>query len=725
MPDIAQLAVRITGDEKGATQALDSVDKKVKEAGGSSGWKSMLTDALSFAGGLGIVKVAGDAFGFLKDHIGEVVQSGMDANRMDALLAAGLRSTHDASGQTVESLQNLSDTLREHTGITDDAAKGAEQMLLTYTGIGKDVFPAATQAVADMATRFNNGAIPSAQQMSQVALQLGKALNDPATGMTALRRVGVTFTAQQQEQIKAMEKAGNTAGAQSVILKELQKEFGGSAAAAGQANGGMAIFSATMDDLKEKVGQALLPVLTGLLQNVVGPLATAFATVLPKAIGAVQGAIQTVAPIFETLFNGGKDLAQLFLNGIKPGLDAVGNAFGKLHGPGLDVGGIVKDIAGGVRDAAPFVKQLAGQFSAFLANVVVPLLPKLQDLASWLLNLIKQDVLANLKILGQIFGTVKDAVMNLLPHLQPLVAAFQQNILPAIQFLVPLVLNLAQIIGQILVKAFQIVMPVVSFLAGILANVLAGAITVVGAIIRAAVPIIQQLASWLGEHLQPIIHNVSETLSELHAWFQDKVLPIIQKVWAFIQANVLPILEKLGQWLLNQVVANLQIAWGFISANVLPILGKLAGFIANDIGAAFQSWGNGIKAVAGFIGNLFDGIGKLLDQLGNLKDKIGDVLSHIPSIPGLPHFAMGGTMGASGLAVVGEQGPELVALPAGARIYSAAQTQQIAARGQASGVSGGTAQTVLIIQLDSRTLAQGIVPHIPGVVRIGTGIRHI
>ena len=728
MPDVAQLMVRVSADTKGAEEGLSKVDKQVKDAGGSGGggWKSMLTGALSFAGGLGVFSVVTGAIGLVKDHLGELVSAGEDANRMDALLAAGLRSTHDASGETAQSLQDLADKMLSQTGITDDAAKAGEQMLLTYTSIGKDVFPQAEQAAADMATRFNNGVTPSAQQMTQVALQLGKALNDPATGMTALRRVGVTFTKEQQDQIKTLEKSGNVMGAQKIILAELNKEFGGSAAAAGQANGGMAIFGATMDSLKEKVGQAIIPLFTGFLQNVVGPLATAFATVLPVALNKLQGAISSVAPIFQALLGGAQTLGSLFLTGIKPGLDAVGAAFGKLHGPGLDVSGIVKSIGDAVKGAAPTVKELAGHFSDFLASVVVPLLPKLQSLAGFIAGLVKQDVLANLHILGDVFDTVRKVVQQLLPHLQGLFTAIQQNILPAIQTVAPLVLNLAQFIGGLLLKALQFIAPILGFVAGLLIDGIALALNVVGTVVRAVAPVIQKLGSWLGDHLAPIIHNVSEELGKLHAWFNDKVLPILNKVWGFIQANVLPVLQKLASFIVGVLVADLQTMWAFFSNNILPILQKVAGFLANGIGIAFQNFGNGIQTVTGFIGDLFAAIGNLLGKLGNLKDTIGNVLSKIPHLPGLPSFAAGGVMGASGLAVVGEQGPELVALPGGARIYSAAQTQAIAASGQASSFAGGGAQPVHIhVHVGGRDVATAILPDLVTAIQHGTGIRHL
>ena len=108
--------------------------------------------------------------------------------------------------------------------------------LLTFKGIrnevgkGNKIFDQATGIMADMSVALG-------QDTTTSAMQLGKALNDPIKGMTALRRVGVTFTEAQEKQIKLQE-SGDTMGAQKIILRELRDEFGGSAKAAGETFGG-------------------------------------------------------------------------------------------------------------------------------------------------------------------------------------------------------------------------------------------------------------------------------------------------------------------------------------------------------------------------------------------------------------------------------------------------------------------------------------------------------
>jgi hypothetical protein len=131
-------------------------------------------------------------------------------------------------------------------------------MLLTFTNIGKDVFPAATQTVLDMSQALG-------QDLSASSVQLGKALNDPIKGITALSRVGVTFTADQKAMIEKMVAAGDVMGAQKLILAELATEFGGSASAAAQTfSGRMQTIQERIGDVAERLGNALMPHLEGL-----------------------------------------------------------------------------------------------------------------------------------------------------------------------------------------------------------------------------------------------------------------------------------------------------------------------------------------------------------------------------------------------------------------------------------------------------------------------------
>ena len=186
------------------------------------------------------------------------IQSAAEAERVDAQLGAVLRSTGGAAGMARGELDDLANSLSRVSTYDDEAIKSSEALLLTFTEIGSDVFPTATQAILDMSTAMGT-------DLQSATIQVGKALNDPINGITALSRVGVSFTQQQKEQIKAFVETGNSMKAQKIILDELSKEFGGSALAASKTyEGQLIILKNEFGNVAEEIGVQLIPRLTDL-----------------------------------------------------------------------------------------------------------------------------------------------------------------------------------------------------------------------------------------------------------------------------------------------------------------------------------------------------------------------------------------------------------------------------------------------------------------------------
>lgn len=155
---------------------------------------------------------------------------------------AVLVSTGNAAGVTRAQVTELANSLQKVTKFGDETIRTGQNLLLTFTKIGKDVFPEATEVMLDMSQALG-------QDIKSSAVQLGKALQDPILGVTALRRVGVNFSKDQQDVIKKLVETGKAAEAQRLILKELQTEFGGSARAAGQT------FAGKLEILKNQIGE--------------------------------------------------------------------------------------------------------------------------------------------------------------------------------------------------------------------------------------------------------------------------------------------------------------------------------------------------------------------------------------------------------------------------------------------------------------------------------------
>ena len=195
--------------------------------------------------------------------------------KSDAQLKATLASTNEIAGRTFEQLAAQADELQNRTLFGDEATQRAQALLLTFTNIREEIFDQTLPTVLDLATAMET-------DLKTASIQVGKALNDPVKGVSALAKSGIQFSDQQKKVIKDLVDTGQVAKAQTIILKELETQFGGSAEAAAQAGtGGITQLQNNIGDLKEEIGalvaegmQILLPILQSILTGFVRFLQT-------------------------------------------------------------------------------------------------------------------------------------------------------------------------------------------------------------------------------------------------------------------------------------------------------------------------------------------------------------------------------------------------------------------------------------------------------------------
>jgi len=164
-------------------------------------------------------------------------------------LAAVLNATGGAAGLSAKEIKAYAAQLQRLSNYSDETTISAAALLATFTKIKGGVFKEALSLAQDMSTVLG-------QDLKQTIIQLGKALNDPVLGASALRRVGVSLSAQQSDQIKKYMAQNDLLSAQRVILDELKNEFGGAARAMADP---MVQLKNALGDLAEKIGYKLLP----------------------------------------------------------------------------------------------------------------------------------------------------------------------------------------------------------------------------------------------------------------------------------------------------------------------------------------------------------------------------------------------------------------------------------------------------------------------------------
>jgi hypothetical protein len=246
-----KLAIVLTGEDRSASKTLRNVSDEVDNTSGKlANLGSKISPAVTAAAAS---VVAGVGFA-LKGAFDAAVESQKISRETERVI----KTTGAASWTTAEQVSGLAESLSNLTGADDELVQSTANLLLTFTnvrnevGAGNDVFDQATGYALDLAAVMGTDA-------SSAAVMLGKALNDPVRGMGKLTKAGVTFNEQQRDQIKTMSEAGDTLGAQKIILAELGKEFGGAAEAAQTPLDQLKV---KLGNLQEQIGATLVPIVS-------------------------------------------------------------------------------------------------------------------------------------------------------------------------------------------------------------------------------------------------------------------------------------------------------------------------------------------------------------------------------------------------------------------------------------------------------------------------------
>lgn len=230
-----------------------------------------------------------------------------EQDRAMAQVRQGVESTGGAAGFTADELARIAGELQAVSTFGDEQILNkVTSNLLTFPNVSGENFERAQESVLDLATALDRDLI-------SITLQVGKALNDPVRGLSALSEAGTQFSNEQREVVTALTEAGDIAEAQAVILDELATQYGGRAAAAAETfSGHVEQLSNSWGDLKEEFGAIIteiLPPLVELLERLVGFLGsldddTKTWVVAIGALSAALGPVVLTLGTFATIIAG-------------------------------------------------------------------------------------------------------------------------------------------------------------------------------------------------------------------------------------------------------------------------------------------------------------------------------------------------------------------------------------------------------------------------------------
>ena len=494
-----------------------------------------------------------------------------------ARMTGALRANAGQANVSADEIRNLASRLQDTTTYADDATISAAGLLLTFHNISNELGDG---------NRIFDRTIVSAQNLSaalgtdleSATMQLAKALENPATGLTALARSGTTFTAQQKDMIRTMVDAGDTLGAQRMILDVVESQYGGMAETMAQTTKGK-IKSAmnTLGDSMEQFGALLVPMVDKVSE---------FITMLGDRLAALEPETRQTIVMFA---------------GIAAAIGPVLLVVGKLMTSIVAIKAVLAGVAAAV--SAPVLAVIA-----VIAALVAAFVLAWQNSEEFRTNVTKA------------FNDVRDGVVEawhgfIKPALDQLVASVQENLLPAITRLAQKFAEVWPSISTAVTTAWGYIQPVLQFLVNVISNfVIPALIFLLETALTTWASMAEGIATMWTGYVQPIMSAIADFVG-------TKVIPALQWLWT-TATNVF-----------NGVAGAIGNAWGFISGifdNLRNGISGVANWFSdrvNDIKSVFSTVADAITApfrtAFNFIADAWN-------------STIGGFGVDVPNIPGIP-----------------------------------------------------------------------------------------
>lgn len=443
-------------------------------------------------------------------------------------------------------------------------------------------------------------------------------------------------------------------------LGELQKKFAGQAEAYGKTSAGAQDkFRNAVENLQESLGAKLLPVFTKVMTAVAGFVSgmedgTGAGGKFRKAVEDVFGAIKTAVDVSVKAIRG-------FLDKHEDDINSAGDA----------------------------VRNLAKAVEWAFEKVILPVISKVIGIVGPLVEGAFTHIGLVVKTLSGIltgdFGKAWDGVKGIFVN--------------AAKALIGVMDNLTQPFRDAIGDAMGAIANGIKTAGG---NLFEAAKTRVAGVVSGVRSIVDDMLQAGKSFISHIGQGIAESGTNLFEAAKSRVAGVVSGIRSIIddvgQAGK-AIVSAVGSGIAN-AAANLfeaavdrarSILGGFRS--IIDEAGKIGGQIVSAIGRGISGAAGFAKAAANVV---IDKINAALPNKIKLPGPAPDI--NLPDNP-IPRFARGGVMARTGLALVGEEGPELARLPGGTRVYPADQT----ARMMSGGAGGGP-----LVNIEHATIGSSI-----------------
>lgn len=387
--------------------------------------------------------------------------------------------------------------------------------------------------------------------------------------------------------------------------------------------------------------------------GVVGDIINAAADAVGGFIDSID--TDTIAGAFQWL----RDIAEAILPRIQTAFQTVANIVSDLLWPIIQgIGQFVIDtiwpalqtiwaeLGPMLMKVLEFAGALYDNLMAFINGLVDVLGPALETIGAFVLPILEGIV----DKLAEFFAWLAHGVSDILDIVVPIIEDITGKMQEGFDFISGLLRQVRDGIGGLVDEWRKLLGDMWDFIVGIGEAIWTGLNALVDGIVDAVTGAIDSLGHFVEDVVDGIgnvVDGVAQGIVGAFQWIRDTA----QGIWNAI---------------VGAITGAIQGAWNFISGVIGWIRDGFWGLV-DGVAGAFQSIGDAIMAP---FSSAFEGIRSLWNStIGGFGFDIPD---WVPGVGGstfrLPYLATGGELLTAGSVVVGERGPEVLSLPAGARV---------------------------------------------------------
>lgn len=338
---------------------------------------------------------------------------------------------------------------------------------------------------------------------------------------------------------------------------------------------------------------------------------------------------------------------------------------------------VILEVAAG---AVPLLQGALSEVIPIAMEMLTPLLsiareamPALVQAISGFVPVIMQLIPIFMQIISEVFPVLLDVINQLLPP----IANIAQQILPVIS---QLITSLMPFITQIIEMILPVIIELLTTLLPPLIQIVQALLPPLLEVITALMPILQLAIDLLG----PILDLFMQLLNPIVSLINEAIAPLISII-ADLLENYLKVFIPIAQTVASVITSYLGGAFDGIVGCIEGVIGTFKGLITFITGVFTGDWQaalDGVKEVASSvfdalanivktpINALISGINTFIKALNKIEipDWVPEIGGKGFDIPTIPKLAKGGEVRKSGRVMVGEQGPEYLDLPVGAKV---------------------------------------------------------